>query len=279
MPRAARDGASRTALAALQAAALLPVAGDPFAGPLYAAAAGPAGADHPGPGRVLGVAARKRWIAEAVAAALAGGVRQVVVLGAGFDTLGLRLLRAHPGLTVIEVDRPATLAAKAAALAEAGIAPPWPRPVALDLVEAARLGPALAGAGWTRGAPTCFVAEAVLEYLAPRDALRLLGEVADLAGPDGRLACTCRFPAPPDGLPAATAAAGEPMRFLPRPAALPGLLARAALSVLEEWRGQGPGAGALLLLAPAPRPATARRRARRSTPTLTRRSVRWRPMC
>jgi methyltransferase (TIGR00027 family) len=254
MPRPAREGASRTALAALQAAALLPLAGDPFVGPLYAAAARRAGAEHPGPCRVLGVAARKRFVAEAAAAALAAGVRQVAVLGAGFDTLGLRLLRADPVLTVVEIDRDATVAAKAAALAGAGIAPPWPRLVAVDLAEPGGLGPALAAAGWVAGAPGLVVAEAVLEYLPPRAARRVLDEVAALAGPEGRLVCTVRFPAGPDALPAATAAAGEPMRFLPRPQALPQLLAGAGLAVLEERRGQGAGAGALLLLAPSTRP-------------------------
>jgi methyltransferase (TIGR00027 family) len=279
LPLPTRDGASRTALAALQAAACLPLATDPFARPLYAAAA--AGlAEHPGPCRVLGVAARKRWVADSAAAALAAGMRQVAVLGAGFDTLGLRLLHADPGLTVVEADRAATLAAKAAALARAGIARPWPRPAAVDLAAPRALGPALAAAGWRRGAPTCFVAEAVLEYLAAGDAVRLLAEVARLAAPDGRLACTLRFAARSDGLPAVTAAAGEPMRFLPRPEALPRLLARAGLAVIEERRGQGAGAGAFLLLAPAARPAGPLPRPPGSvSATLTRRSRRCRRMC
>jgi methyltransferase (TIGR00027 family) len=190
-------------------------------GPSRGAATG-AEEEPPGPSRVLGVSARKRWIAESAAGAIAAGARQVVVLGAGFDTLGLRLLHAHPGLTVIEVDRAATLAAKAAALGRAGIAWPWPRLVALDLAGPGALGPALGEAGWTPGVPACFVLEAVLEYLAPREAAHLLAEASlaerdtGVPGLEGRLVAL---------VPAFARAAwlADPARrpFLPVPAGAP----------------------------------------------------------
>ena len=70
--------------------------------------------------------------------AIAEGVRQIVVLGAGFDTLGLTLLHADAELLVVELDRPAMVEAKELALAAAKIALPWPRSVASTWATRAR---------------------------------------------------------------------------------------------------------------------------------------------
>jgi methyltransferase (TIGR00027 family) len=199
------------------------------------------------------VAARKRWLAQTAAQVLSAGVGQVVVLGAGFDTLGLRLLSGDEELLVVELDRRATLEAKVLALAEARIPWPWPRFAAVELCEAAALSPALGAVGWRVSEQTFFVAEVVLEYLPPEAAAAVLAALRSLAAPGSRLACTVRFgDAADDRLAVATAAAGEPMLFRPTAEELPGLLAEAGFEVLVK-RG-GPhghrGAAALLLLAP-----------------------------
>jgi methyltransferase (TIGR00027 family) len=278
LPEPSRPGASRTALAALQAYALaqltLPSGVGGIADRLYAPAAA-RGREHleaasdpstyeaavsasilPGPGRVSRVAGRKRWLTQTAAQTLSTGVRQVVVLGAGFETLGLQLLSADQDLLVVELDRPPTLQAKAEALSAAEIPRPWPRLAAVDLGDAATLSPALGAVGWRASEPTLFVAEVVLEYLAPEAALAVLAALRSLAAPGSRLAWTVRFgDVSEDHLASATAAAGEPMRFRPIAAELPGLIADAGFDVLAERGGaHGPGgAGSLLLLAPSPR--------------------------
>jgi methyltransferase (TIGR00027 family) len=60
------------------------------------------------PGLLLHFMLRKRWIEEAARAALADGIGQVVVVGAGFDTLAARLAPEYPQAKFIEVDHPAT---------------------------------------------------------------------------------------------------------------------------------------------------------------------------
>src|SRR5258708_33443467 len=60
------------------------------------------------PGLLLHFMLRKRWIEEAVRAALTEACGQVVVIGAGFDTLALRLSREFPPVSFIEIDHPAT---------------------------------------------------------------------------------------------------------------------------------------------------------------------------
>ncbi|WP_348945011.1 class I SAM-dependent methyltransferase [Chitinibacter sp. FCG-7] len=59
---------------------------------------------------------RKRWIEARCRMAIAQGFESVIVLGAGFDTLALRLSLEMPQITWIEIDHPATQSAKQAAL-------------------------------------------------------------------------------------------------------------------------------------------------------------------
>src|SRR5271169_5540690 len=69
------------------------------------------------------MAARSRYAEDELARAVAHGVRQYVVLGAGLDTFAYR--NPHPGLRVFEVDHPATQAWKREQLLAAGIAIPF----------------------------------------------------------------------------------------------------------------------------------------------------------
>ena len=68
------------------------------------------------PGIQLHYALRKRYLEDAARDALAAGVRQMVVFGAGFDTLALRLAESFPAAEFFQLDRPATQAAKTRAL-------------------------------------------------------------------------------------------------------------------------------------------------------------------
>ncbi len=68
------------------------------------------------------VCARSRFAEQVLADAVAAGVEQLVVLGAGLDTFAFR--SPYDGLRVVEVDHPATPAWKLERLAEAGITVP-----------------------------------------------------------------------------------------------------------------------------------------------------------
>ena len=59
-------------------------------------------------GMRLFIAARSRFAEEQLAAAVKAGVRQIVVVGAGLDTMALRGLHAEAGVRYFEVDHPAT---------------------------------------------------------------------------------------------------------------------------------------------------------------------------
>ena len=121
---------------------------------------------------------RKRRVARWAYAAVDAGARQAIVLGAGWDALGLKLAR-HPAKPfVIELDAPATLAIKRRAI----------EPLEnLALVEA-DLGAELRlrdVGGFDATAPTLVVAEGVLMYLEPARVVALANELR--AAIDARL--------------------------------------------------------------------------------------------
>jgi methyltransferase (TIGR00027 family) len=111
----------------------------------------------------LFTAARSRIAEDALSRAVGGGVRQIVILGAGLDTFALR--NPHGGVEIYEVDHPATQAWKRQRLAEAEIAlPSWLTFVPVDF-EGDDLGEKLAAAGFEQNAPAFFTWLGVVPYL------------------------------------------------------------------------------------------------------------------
>jgi methyltransferase (TIGR00027 family) len=116
----------------------------------------------------LFLAARSRFAEDAQAAAVARGLRQAVVLGAGFDTFALR--NPYADFHVFEVDHPATQAWKREWLKEESIA----IPAALTFVpvdfEREDLRERLPGCGFALNQPAFFMWLGVVPYLT-RDAI------------------------------------------------------------------------------------------------------------
>ena len=111
----------------------------------------------------LFTAARSRIAEDALSRAVARGVRQIVILGAGLDTFALR--NPHGGLEIYEVDHPATQKGKRERLAEAQIAlPSWLIFVPVDF-EQDDLEAKLAAAGFQQNSPAFFTWLGVVPYL------------------------------------------------------------------------------------------------------------------
>jgi methyltransferase (TIGR00027 family) len=114
------------------------------------------------------LAMRARYAEDELARAVASGVRQYVVLGAGFDTFAYR--NPHRGLRVFEVDHPATQAWKRARLREQGIEVPSSLAYAAVDFETQTLTQGLGAAGFRAGRPAFFSWLGVVIYLS-RDAV------------------------------------------------------------------------------------------------------------
>ena len=128
----------------------------------------------------LFLAVRARFAEDALTAAVADGVRQVVVLGAGLDTYAYR--SNFEDLRIFEVDHAATQAWKRRRLAEAAI----PLPSTLVFVpldfEREPLADALAGAGFDPAQPSFLTWLGVVPYLTDEAIFSTLDFMASLPG-------------------------------------------------------------------------------------------------
>ena len=130
----------------------------------------------------LFMAARSRFAEDHIAQAVARGVKQLVILGAGLDTFSIRNPHASAGLKVHEVDRPASQAWKRARLAEAGLTPPASTSFVAINFETQKLGPVLADAGVDLQAPVFFMWLGVVPYLTRDAVLATLNLIATIPG-------------------------------------------------------------------------------------------------
>ena len=116
-----------------------------------------------------------------------GGIRQVVMLGAGLDSRAFRL-NWPPGVTLWELDQPSVLAAKASELRDIGASPRCERnTLAVDLAGESWPGE-LTDAGWRRELPTAWLIEGLLPYMAPGEAFALLDAVSASTAAGSQLA-------------------------------------------------------------------------------------------
>jgi len=189
------------------------------------------------------MAVRSRYVEDQLALAVAQGVRQYVVLGAGLDTFAWRNPFAE--LRVFEVDFPATQEWKRGVLAEAGLVhPPGLTFVPLDFEHKA-LAAGLDEAGFDAGRPAFFGWLGVVPYLT-REAFRAtLGDIAGMPagsgvgfdyglspealGPLRRLALKA--------LSERVASAGEPFKLLFTPEELEHELRQAGFMHIEQRDG------------------------------------------
>ena len=111
------------------------------------------------------IAARSRFSEDTLAEAVKSGVRQYVLLGAGLDTFAYRAAKMFPGLSIFEVDHPATQGWKRQRLAEAGIAVPDALTYAPLNFETETLAHGRARAGFDTNAPAVFAWLGVVPYL------------------------------------------------------------------------------------------------------------------
>jgi methyltransferase (TIGR00027 family) len=139
-----------------------------------------AGAAHQGM-RIF-MAARSRFAEDCLGAAVSRGVRQAVVLGAGFDTFALRNPYSDFGLRVFEVDHPATQAWKRKRLSEVGLAIPASLTFAAIDFESDDLGRGLRDAGFDPDRPAFFIWLGVVPYLKHSAIAATLRYIASIPG-------------------------------------------------------------------------------------------------
>jgi methyltransferase (TIGR00027 family) len=140
------------------------------------------------PGILLHYALRKKCIRELVRSALANGVAQVVILGAGFDSLSSELQLEFPTARFWEIDHPATQRHKVRACSEIGIE--RVHFVTVDLSAASLDREALIGSGFDPAKRTFWIAEGLLMYFPADIVSSLTRTMSSLSAPGSQLAFT-----------------------------------------------------------------------------------------
>lgn len=193
-------------------------------------------ADRWAPGARTSAIARTAYIDDAVRAAVADGIDQVVILGAGFDCRAHRMPELAAA-SVYEVDRGETQAVKRAHVT----GPRAVRYVAVDFLRD-DVGAALAAAGWEAWRRSLWVWEGVTNYLteaAVRGTLDWIGTAA----PGSRVVFTYIHAGVLDGSEAFHGGAqlmsnvrrlGEPWTFGLHPGAVAGFIARSGLRLCDD---------------------------------------------
>jgi methyltransferase (TIGR00027 family) len=165
----------------------------------------------------LFMATRSRFAEDCLGTAVSRGVRQAVILGAGFDTFALRNPYSDLGLRVFEVDHPATQAWKRKRLSEVALAIPASLTFAAIDFENDDLGLGLRDAGFDPGRPAFFIWLGVVPYLGRPAIAATLRYIASI--PESEVVFDYSEPLenyPPEGraaiaaLAAYTAEIGEP---------------------------------------------------------------------
>ena len=140
------------------------------------------------PGILLHYALRKKCISELARSALANGVPQVVILGAGFDPLSSELQREFPAARFWEIDHPATQPHKVRACSEIGSE--RVHFVAVDLSAAGLDREGLMGSGFDPAKRTLWIAEGLLMYFPKETVSSLMRTLSSLSAPGSQFAFT-----------------------------------------------------------------------------------------
>jgi methyltransferase (TIGR00027 family) len=142
---------------------------------------------------------RKAFCERQVRDSIASGASQVLVLGAGYDTMGWRLAPDFPGVKFFEIDHPATARLKARGVESMGrrdnlylIAEDLGKRKLVDVMKNTEI--------WDRSAQTVVIAEGLVMYLTPEAVRDLIGQCAEITGDGSRIAFSY-IPTGTDGRP------------------------------------------------------------------------------
>ncbi|MCH2160707.1 MAG: SAM-dependent methyltransferase [Phycisphaerales bacterium] len=133
------------------------------------------------PGLYLHQVLRKRYIESIVRTAMDEGITQVVVIGAGFDTLTLRLSSHLPDCRFIEIDHPATQKEKIPAVDAFSLPIGDCHFMSADLASETLASALSRCEAYDQERATIFIAEGLTMYLSEQNIRTLLATVADQA--------------------------------------------------------------------------------------------------
>ena len=141
------------------------------------------------PGQFEAFGYRKAFCEHQVKDGISAGANQVLVLGAGYDTMGWRLAPEFPGVNFYEIDHPATASLKAKGIETLGQRNNL-HLIAEDLSKRKLVDVLKTNESWDRNAQTVIIAEGLLMYLPPEAVIDLFNQCAEMTGTGSRIVFT-----------------------------------------------------------------------------------------
>jgi methyltransferase (TIGR00027 family) len=197
------------------------------------------------PGQFEAFAHRKAFCERQVREGIDDGATQILVLGAGYDTLGWRLAPEFTGVNFFEIDHPATAHLKARGIESMGRRKNL-RLVAEDLGKRKFSYILKTDKSWDLSAQTVIIAEGLVLYLFPEAVRDLFCQCAAFVGIGSRIAFSY-IPTGADGLPDAgrwtglmlwlQKFVGEPWTWSIRPEELAFFLEETGWTIANEETG------------------------------------------
>lgn len=135
------------------------------------------------PGVNGAIVARIRFIDEYLLECITTGFKQLVIIGAGYDTRAYRFEDVKKNLKVFEVDHPVTQNVKVEKIKEIFAALPDHVIYVPVVFGVDRLDQKLFGSGYNPDLKTLFIMEGILMYIPPQAVDGLLAFVAKVSGP------------------------------------------------------------------------------------------------
>jgi methyltransferase (TIGR00027 family) len=151
------------------------------------------------PGQFEAFAHRKAFCEAQVKDGIGEGATQILVLGAGYDTMAWRLAPEFPGVNFLEIDHPATAHLKARGIEAMGQRDNLYL-ISEDLGERRLVDVLKNNKFWNQNAKTIIVAEGLVMYLSPEAVRDLFYQCALITGVGSRIAFTY-IPTAADGRP------------------------------------------------------------------------------
>jgi methyltransferase (TIGR00027 family) len=198
------------------------------------------------PGQFEAFAHRKAFCERQVREGIDDGATQILVLGAGYDTLGWRLAPKFSGVNFFEIDHPATAHIKAKGIESMGQRKNL-RLVAEDLSKRKLSEVLKTDKSWDLSAQTVIIAEGLMMYLSHEAVRALFCQCAAFVGGGSRIAFSY-IPAGADGRPDAgrwtglmlylQKVAGEPWEWSIRPDQLGKFLEETGWAIAHEEGGE-----------------------------------------
>jgi methyltransferase (TIGR00027 family) len=139
------------------------------------------------PGELMRLTLRKRFIDDEIRAAISEGASQVLIVGAGFDTVGLRIAEQFPDVTVLELDVQPTAEKRRNAIEKMGASRDNHRVIGANLARSSLEDVVRAVPEWQADANTVAVAEGVIMYLDQDEVSAFLAQIRDVTGDGSRL--------------------------------------------------------------------------------------------